>query len=79
MIAYTIPDAPSPWRTYQDEPGYKVFKTGKHGFKYSVSRDGHVIQVSQTIWGARRAIRKDRQKKDEPKFWECPLVLKEES
>lgn len=78
-VADTIPDAPSAWRSYQDEKGYKVFKRPEGAFKYTVTRDGSVVQVASTLWGARRAIRKDRQRQRENPFWENPVVLEEES
>jgi hypothetical protein len=60
--------------------GYKVFKSDRFwlNYPYTVALGSRVVAVSCTLWGARRAIRKDRKDQQRPNWWDDPLACQED-
>lgn len=53
---------------------YKVY-VGPRPLPYTViGPGGEVVGCTSTLWGAKRAIRKHREKGTPPKTWERPIV-----
>lgn len=72
----------NPARSTRDGNGeYRVFSSGHWFFRYDVTGPprGSLLTVAITLWGARRAIRKDRRQAGRPDWWTNAVVWREES
>jgi len=67
------------WERLRDSKGYKVYRTERFELlRYTVATpSGSVLTCTFTLWGARRAIRRDKRRGPDGRWWEQPIAYEE--